>query len=113
MKKFIITDYGVKENCTDLQTAAIQAVFDLCKENGGTVVIPKGRFYAAALYMHSNTTLYLESGAELMGSDNCDDYEVFPIPDHVDMRSDMELITQYYGEPWETYRRAIFSVSEE
>lgn len=109
MKKFLITDYGVKENCTDLQTAAIQAVFDLCKESGGTVVIPKGRFYTAALYMHSNTTLYLESDAELLGSDNCDDYEVFPIPDHVDMRSDMELITQYYGTPWETYRRAIIS----
>lgn len=107
--KYRITDYGVAENCTELQTKKIQAVLDLCKENGGTVIIPKGRFYTAALYMHSNTTLYLETGAELYGSDNCEDYEIFPIPEHVDMRSDMELITQYYGEPWESYRRAIIS----
>lgn len=109
MNRYIITDHGVIPNNAELQTKSIQAVFDLCKENGGTVVIPKGRFYTAALRMWSNTTLYLERGAELYGSDNCDDYEVFDIPEHVEMRSDMELITQYYGEPWETYRRAIIS----
>jgi len=110
MKRYLITDFGVLTHCTDLQTKKIQAVLDLCREDGGgTVVIPKGRFYTAALYLHSNTTLYLERGAELYGSDNCDDYEIFPIPKHVEMRSDMELITQYYGTPWESYRRAIIS----
>jgi polygalacturonase len=96
MNKYVITDYGVQQGCQSLQTAEIQAVLDLCKKEGGMVVIPKGRFYTAALYMHSNTTVYFERGAELYGSDNCDDYEVFPIPAHVDMRSVMELITQYY-----------------
>lgn len=109
MNRYIITEHGVELNCSRLQTERIQAVLDLCKENGGTVVIPKGRFYTAALYMHSNTTLYLQRGAELYGSDNCDDYEIFEIPEHVQMRSDMELITQYYGAPWESYRRAIIS----
>ena len=109
MNRFVITEHGVKENSAELQTKEIQKVLDLCREGGGTVVIPKGRFYTAALYMHSNTTLYLESGAELYGSDDCNGYEVFPIPDSVEMRSDMELITQYYGSPWETYRRAIIS----
>ena len=80
MNKYFITDYGVVSNSTELQTEKIQSVLDLCRENGGTVVIPKGRFYTAALYMHSDTTLYLEHGAELYGSDNCDDYEVFEIP---------------------------------
>lgn len=109
MNRYVITDYGVAVNSMELQTEKLQSVLDLCKENGGTVVIPKGRFYTAALYMYSNTTIYLERGAELYGSDNCDDYEVFEIPEHVQMRSDMELITQYYGTPWETYRRAIIS----
>lgn len=109
MNRYRITDYGVNAHSTELQTAAIQAVLDLCKGEGGTVVIPKGRFYTAALYMHSNTTLYLERGAELFGSDDCNDYKVFPIPEGVEMRSDMELITQYYGTPWENYRRAIIS----
>ena len=109
MNKYVITDYGVTENSAELQTKKIQAVLDLCKTGGGTVVIPKGRFYTAALYMHSDTTLYLESGAELYGSDDCNDYEVFPIPEGLPMRSDMELITQYYGKPWDTYRRAIIT----
>ena len=109
MKKYLLTDYGVKANCSDLQTKQIQAVLDLCKEEGGIVVVPKGKFYLAAVRMWSNTTLYLESGAELYGSENCDDYEVFAVPENVKMRSDMELITQYYGKSWETYRRAIIT----
>ena len=109
MMRYVITDYGVKKDCAALQTKEIQAVLDKCKNGGGTVVIPKGRFYTAALYMHSDTTLYLESGAILQGSDECNDYEVYPVRDGIEMRSDMELITQYYGKPWETYRRAIIS----
>ena len=109
MKKYRLTDYDVKPNCSDLQTKEIQAVLDFCKEEGGIVVVPKGRFYLAAVRMWSNTTLYLESGAELYGSENCEDYEIFSVPDTVEMRSDMELITQYYGKTWETYRRAIIT----
>ncbi len=114
MNRYIITNYGVKADSKELQTEKIQAVLDLCRECGGTVVIPKGRFYTAALYIYSNTTLYLQNGAELYGSDNCDDYEVFPIPDTLEMRSDMEMISHYFQhhfqrKSWETYRRAIIS----
>ena len=106
---YIITEHGVRANCTTLQTKEIQAVLDLCKESGGKVVVPRGRFYLSSVRMWSNTTLYLEAGAELYGSDDCNDYEVYEIPAHIEMRSDMEMITQYYGTPWETYRRAIIT----
>ena len=109
MQKYYVTDYGVKTDCADLQTAAFQKVFDLCKEEGGMVVVPKGKYHIAALRMWSNTTLYLESGAEIYGSENCEDYEIFPIPEGMEMRSDMELITQYYGKAWDTYRRAMIT----
>ena len=109
MHRYCLTDYGVKANNPNLQTKEIQAVLNLCKENGGVVVVPKGKYYFAALRMWSNTTLYLESGAELYGSDNCEDYEIFPIPENMEMRSDMELITQYYGKAWDTYRRAMIT----
>lgn len=115
---YIITEYNVKENCKELQTEQLQAVFDLCKEGGGTVVIPKGRFYTGGLRMWSDTTLYLEEGAELYGSDDSEDYPIFEIPEGMEVRSDMELITQYYENSpwnyseafWENYRRAIISV---
>ena len=110
MDTYIITDYGVLPDSQELQTRKFQAVLDLCRAGGGRVVLPRGRYYTAALRLWSDTTLYLESGAELYGSDDCDDYEVFEIPEHVQMRSDMELISQYYkGKTWETYRRAIIS----
>ena len=109
MNKFRVTDYGVVQNSKELQTEAFQKVFDMCKNGGGTVIVPKGKYLVAALRMWSNTTLYLEEGAEIFGSDNCDDYQVFPIPKGMEMRSDMEMITQYYGKPWDTYRRAIIT----
>ena len=77
--------------------------------NSFWIVRRRFRYYFAALRMWSNTTLYLESGAELYGSENCDDYEIFEIPEGMEMRSDMELITQYYGKAWDTYRRAMIT----
>lgn len=110
-RKYIITDFGAVADSSALQTEVIQKVFDLCKENGGTVVIPKGTFRVGGLRMWSDTTLYLESGAVLLGSDVCEDYEVFPVPEGVELRTDMEMITQYYkNRPWKEYRRAILSV---
>ena len=108
MNRYIITEHGVRENFGGLQTEAFQAVLDLCKNGGGEVIVPRGKFYVGALYMHSDTTLHLERGAQIVGSDDCNDYEVFST-DGIEMRSDMEMITQYYGTPWETYRRAVIS----
>ena len=85
MQKYYVTDYGVKTDCAELQTAAFQKVFDMCKAEGGMVVVPKGKYHIAALRMWSNTTLYLESGAEIYGSENCDDYEIFPIPEGMEI----------------------------
>ena len=110
MNRYVITDHGVIPNTDALQTEAIQRVLDLCREGGGTVVIPKGCFCVAALKMWSDTTLHLEAGAQLLGSEECTDYEVFPVPDGVELRTDMELITQYYlDNPWPEYRRAMIS----
>lgn len=107
---YILTEHGVRANCADLQTKEIQAVLDLCKENGGKVVVPRGRFYLSSIRLWSNTTLYLMEGAELCGSDDCNDYEIFEIPAHIEMRSDMEMIPQQYNhQPWEAYRRAIIT----
>ena len=64
MKDYRVTDYGVKANITEFQTAQIQAVLDLCKEGGGKVIFPRGKYYISSLWMWSDTTLYLEKGAE-------------------------------------------------
>ncbi len=104
-----VTDHGVQPDANEFQTAQIQAVFDKCRE-GGVVVFPRGTYRVAGLLAYSDTTVYLEAGAKIIGSDVCEDYAVFPIPAGVEMRSDMELIRDYYGTPWQEYRRAILSV---
>lgn len=109
--RFILTDFGVESNSKELQTKKIQRVFDMCRENGGTVVVPEGRFLTGGLRMWLDTTLYLESGAQLIGSGVCEDYEVFDVPEGVELRTDMEMIPQQYKDrPWKEYRRAIISV---
>lgn len=109
--RYVITDFGAMAGSTELQTEKIQRAFDMCRENGGTVVIPKGKYITGSLRMWSDTTLYLESGAQLIGSDNCGNYEVFEVPDGIELRTDMEMIAQQYeNRPWKEYRRAIISV---
>ncbi len=111
MNTYIITEYGVTANEPSFQTEKIQAVLDLCKEHGGKVVIPAGNYRVSSLRMWSDTTLYLCSGARLEASEICEDYEIYPVPDGVELRTDMEMITQYYeNRPWAAYRRAILSV---
>jgi len=111
MNCYRITDFGAVPGLPDLQTQAIQKALDACREQGGKVIIPKGAFRTGGLRMWSDTTLYLEEGARLIGSDYSEDYPVFDIPEGVELRTDMQLITQYYqNRPWPTYYRAILSV---
>lgn len=113
MKKlFSIIDFGAVPGASGLQTVAIQRALDACGADpeGGTVLIPGGIFRTGGLLMHSNTEVHLSGGAKLIGSDEREDYPVFPVPEGVEMRTDMEMITHYYNDkPWATYRRAILS----
>lgn len=110
MKKYTVTDFGVEPGKEELQTEALQAVLDLCRETGDKVVLPAGRYRTGGLRMWSDTTLYLEAGAVLVGSDRCEDYAVFPVPEGVTLHTDMEMIAAYYHDrPWATYRRALLS----
>lgn len=69
-KQFVVTDYGVKQDSTIIQTSEIQAVIDRCSsEGGGVVVIPKGTFLTGALFFKPGTHLHFIDGAKLKGID--------------------------------------------
>ena len=57
-EKFVVTDYGVKQDSTLIQTEALQAVIDRAAAQGGVVVIPKGVFLSGSLFF------ILRSGGE-------------------------------------------------
>ena len=68
--KYVITEHGVKNDSTVIQTEQIQAVIDkAAAAGGGVVVIPQGTFLSGSLFFKQGTHLYLERGATLKGSD--------------------------------------------
>ncbi|WP_310592130.1 rhamnogalacturonidase [Bacteroides oleiciplenus] len=76
-KKYYITDYGVVNDSTIVQTEKIQAVIDSAEKNGGgVVIIPKGTFLSGSLFFKPKTHLYLEEKATLKGSDDISDFAV-------------------------------------
>lgn len=76
-KQYRITDYGIVNDSTKLQTAQIQEVIDLAAKNGGgVIVIPEGTFLSGSLFFKPKTHLYLEENAVLKGSD---DISHFPV----------------------------------
>jgi len=76
-KKYILTDFGVVNDSTVLQTKSVQAVIDQAAKNGGGVIIvPKGTFLISSVFFKQGTHLHLEKGAVLKGSDDINDFPV-------------------------------------
>ena len=76
-KRYVVTDYGVKNYSEQVQTEKIQAVIDRCaNEGGGVVVIPRGFVVSGSLFFKQGTHLLIEEYGELRGSDRIRDYKI-------------------------------------
>jgi exo-poly-alpha-galacturonosidase len=74
-KRFIITDYGAKDDTSVVNTIAIQKTIDVCAaKGGGVVVVPKGTFISGAIFLKKNVSLTVEKDGVLKGSANQVDY---------------------------------------
>ena len=77
--RFKLTDHGVANDSTVVQTAAIQRVIDKAETmGGGEIIVPPGTFLSGALFFKPGTTLRPEEGAVIKGSDNIEDYPLIP-----------------------------------
>lgn len=73
-----IREYGARESDA-LSGAAIQTAIDECHRcGGGEVVVPEGVYRVGTIWLRSNVTLRLASGAMLVGSERADDYAYVP-----------------------------------
>jgi len=64
-----IRDYGAKGDGNTLDTAAVQSAIDACnKDQGGTVLVPAGRFVIGTVELKSNVTLHIAAQGILLGS---------------------------------------------
>jgi polygalacturonase len=74
-KRYLITDYGAKNDTTVMNTIAIQKTIDECAaKGGGVVVVPKGTFMSGAIFLKKNVSLAVEKDGILKGSANQSDY---------------------------------------
>lgn len=77
--QYVVTDFGVKNDSSIIQTQQIQAVIDQAEKNGGGVIIvPKGTFLSGALFFKPKTHLHVVEGAVLKGSDDIANYPLIP-----------------------------------
>ncbi|MDE6022411.1 MAG: exopolygalacturonase, partial [Muribaculaceae bacterium] len=50
-KSYVVTDFGVKQDSTIIQTDALQNVIDqAANDGGGVIVIPEGTFLSGSLF---------------------------------------------------------------
>ncbi|PWG80592.1 rhamnogalacturonidase [Pararcticibacter amylolyticus] len=78
-KAYRITDYGVVNDSTILQTEKIQSIIDQASAaGGGVVLIPKGTFLSGALFFKAKTHLFIEKDAVLKGSDDISNFPILP-----------------------------------
>ena len=73
-RDFSIADYGAKPDGSKC-TAAIDATFAAAERaGGGRVVVPRGKWFTGAIRFRSNCELHLADGAEVVFSQDPDDY---------------------------------------
>ena len=72
---FNIQSFGAIGDSTTINTTAIQSAIDSCSNSGGGIVlISNGVYLSGTIFMKSNVTLSVDSGAALKGSPNLADY---------------------------------------
>ena len=92
-RQYVLTNYGVRQGTTDIQTKEIQAVIDKCaEEGGGVIVVPKGTFYTGSLFFKQGTHLHLVEGAVLKGSERVHDFEIRAGSQHIESHGTLNAI---------------------
>jgi hypothetical protein len=72
-----VLDHGAVGDGTTLNTASFKKAVAACvKQDGGTVLIPAGDYRTGPIQLESNTTIHLEAGAILRGSEDVADYRM-------------------------------------
>lgn len=104
MMIYDVTDYGVKQYSALLQTKELQAVIELCREQGGGEIrIPEGIYYIGSLRLYSNMTLHLMENACLKGSRDYQDYTDFHVPSSLGYLKDPYFIDAWNLPPYYIY----------
>jgi polygalacturonase len=71
-----VRDFGAMGDGVKLETAALNRAVETCaRAGGGTVYVPAGTYLTGTIRLKSNITLWIDSGATLLGSKDLKDYQ--------------------------------------
>ena len=74
-RRFNIADYGARAGNKEATTKAIADAISACHAaGGGRVVVPQGNWITGKIHLKSNVNLHVSEGAELLFSDDPEDY---------------------------------------
>ncbi len=74
-----VTDFDAKGDGKTLNTNAFQKAIDNCAASGGGIVkVSTGCYIIGTIFLRSNVQLQIDTGAELLGSPNRQDYAAIP-----------------------------------
>jgi polygalacturonase len=96
---FDVRNFGAKGDGHHKDTIAIRETFEACrKASGGMVIFPAlGQYLTGAFNVSSNTVVYIEKDAAILGSTDGKDYPLIqPLP--VIFAPWVPLINSYYTE---------------
>jgi polygalacturonase len=78
-RDFHVRNFGARGDGTTLDTKAIQAAIDAAANAGaGRVVLTPGTYRSGSIFVKSHTTLDIEPGATIIGSEDLADYPMMP-----------------------------------
>jgi polygalacturonase len=78
---FNVRDFGARGDGVALDSAALnKAIKTSAAAGGGTVYLPAGTYLSGTLHLKSNVTLWIDSGATILGSPNLADYASSTVP---------------------------------
>jgi len=73
--QFNVKNYGAIGDGIQLDTEAINKTIQAAREaGGGTDLVPAGTYVSGTILLQSNVTLWIDSGARILGSTNLSDY---------------------------------------
>lgn len=74
-RDFDVTKFGAVADGKTTNTTAFRVAIAACAQaGGGRVVVPAGKFYTGPIHLRSGVNLHLAEGAELIFSDQYEDY---------------------------------------
>ena len=107
-----VQSFGAMGDGVHSDTAAIQAAISACPE-GGTVHLKKGIYLSGPVFLKSRITLWIDSGAVILGDTDRNTYPILPGMIRTVYDDDEKSLGTWEGNPLDSYASLITGIDVE